>query len=209
VRDQLRAGLILLALVVYGIAASPLPRSMKRSQFDTPMAIEEVDQWVGILGAAGIPITRAALSDDAFAVGTVFADLRSALLGPFKGWFRITGTGQGWGLFTYPDIFPHQLVIEVRPKGGTFAPIYAGLDPDAAWMRPQLAYRRVRGVYDGNTTKPGASYDNFVHWIGRLALADFPDSAEVRVGFVRTHTTMPGVPRDPERSERFQRVVSR
>jgi hypothetical protein len=194
---------------VYGLAASPLPKSLKRSQFDNPIAEEEFDKWVGILGGVGISTTRKDLADEVFDFGSIFAGVRGVLLGPFKGWFRISGTGQSWGLFTYPDSYPHQLVVEVRPAGGEWKTVFAGLDPDATWMRDQLAYRRVRGVYDGNTKNPGASYDNFVQWIGKRALEDFPDAAEVRVGFIRTHTVMPGVPPDPERLPRFQKTVTR
>jgi len=204
-----RAALIALALVVYGVAASPLPKTVKRSHFEQPIAIEELDRWVGILGRIGVATTRAELSGRAYEAGRALADVRGALLGPFKGWFRVSGTGQGWGLFTYPDSYPYQLVIEVRPAAGDWRPVYAALDPDAAWRRDQLAYRRVRGVYDGNTRKPGASYENFADRIGRLALADFPDAAEARVGFIRTHSTMPGRPRDPERLPQHQRTVAR
>ncbi len=208
-RDHVRAALIAVTLIVYGVAASPLPKSVKRSHFEQPIAVEELDRWVGILGGAGVTVTRAELADRAYVVGRALADVRSALLGPFKGWFRVSGTGQGWGLFTYPDSYPHQLVIEVRPSEGEWRPVYAALDPDAPWRRDQLAYRRVRGVYDGNTRKPGASYDNFVQRIGRLALTDFPDAAEARVGFISTHSTMPGRPRDPERLPKLQRTVAR
>ncbi len=205
----MRAALLALTVLVYGVAASPLPKSVKRSHFETPIAIEEVDRWVGILGGVGIDVTRKELSDGSYEVGRFFADVRRTLLGPFKEWFRVSGTGQGWGLFTYPDSYPHQLVIEVRKKGGTWRPVYAALDPDAGWRRSQLAYRRVRGVYDGNTRKPGASYTHFVAWVGGLALTDHPDADEARVGFIRTHSTMPHVTPDPERLARHHRVVQR
>lgn len=208
-RDHVRAVVIALVLVVNGVAASPLPKSVKRSQFDTPIAIEELDRWVGISQTVGVPLTRAELTEHAYTIGKFFADLRGSLLGPFKGWFRVTGTGQGWGLFTYPDSYPHQLVVEVRPADGEWRPVYTALDPDAAWRRSSLVYRRVRGVYDGNTRKPGASYDNFAAWLGKHALADFPDAAEARVGFVRTHSTMPDKEPDPERLPKFHRVVKR
>ncbi|MDP2306016.1 MAG: hypothetical protein Q8P18_08310 [Pseudomonadota bacterium] len=214
VRDHVRAVVIALVLVVNGLAASPMPKSVKRSHFETAIAIEELDRWVGILGSVGLTLTRPELTEHTYAVGKFFAELRGTLVGPFKGWFRVTGTGQGWGLFTYPDSYPHQLVIEVRSASGAgpegeWRTVYAALDPDAAWHRSHLVYRRVRGVYDGNTRKPGASYDNFVAWAGKQALVEFPDAAEARVGFVRSHSTMPNVTPDPERLPKFQRVVTR
>lgn len=208
-RAHLRAILIALALLVNGIAASPLPKSVKRSQFTSEVGVEELDRWVGILGGVGVTVTRKDLGEQLYTVGKFFTDLRRSLLGPFGTWFRTTGTGQGWGLFTYPDSYPHQLVIEVRKAGGDWRPVYAALDPDATWRRSTFVYRRVRGVYDGNTQKPGASYDNFVARVGEQALAEFPDEAEVRVGFIRTHSTMPNVKPDPERLPAFRRVVTR
>lgn len=200
--------MIALVIAVYGVAASPLPKTMKRSQFDAPIAVEELDRWVGLLGGVGIVLTRDELAEHTYQVGKVFADLRGVLLGPFKPWFRISGTGQGWGLFTYPDSFPHQLVVEVR-EAGEWRVVYAALDPERDWMRPALAYRRVRGVYDGNTRKPGASYWNFVDFVAARALADHPAASEARVGFMRTHSVRPGEEPDPERSPRFQKVVAR
>ena len=208
VRDHVRAALIAATLLVHGIAASPLPKSVKRANFDSEMATEEFDRWVGILRGVGIRTTRKALADDAYASGVVLADLRGFLLGPFRPWFRISGTGQAWGLFTYPDSFPHQLVIEVREQGAWRA-VFKALDPDAHWQRELLAYRRVRGVYDGNTQKPGPSYTHFVTWIGHRALEDFPTADAARVGFLRFHTRAPGEPADPSVEAKFQRVVER
>ncbi len=207
-RDQLRAVLIALVIAVYGVAASPLPKGVKRSQFETAMAKEELDRWVGILGGVGVTTTRKDLADFSWEWGQSLSQVRSALLGPFRPWFRVSGTGQGWGLFTYPDTFPHQLTVDVRVNG-EWKRVYAGLDDEADWMRDTLVYRRVRGVYDGNTRKPGASYTNFANWIGRRALEDFPEATEARVGFLRFHTLAPGEAPDPERTEKYQRVVTR
>jgi hypothetical protein len=206
--DHARGALLALVLVVHGIAASPLPKSVKRSQLESPIGREELDHWVNILGGVGVTVTRAELEDATLVVGSRAADVRRTLLGPFQPWFRFTGTGQGWGLFTTPDTFPHQLVVEVR-RGETWETVYAGLDPDATWNRDRFAYRRLRGVYDGNTRKPGASYDNFVAQVGAWALADFPDASAARVGFVRFHTRAPDQPPDPERAEKFKRAVAR
>jgi hypothetical protein len=205
---RVRAALIALGVVVHGFAAAPLPRSVKRSQMDTPMAKEELGRWVAVAARVGVEITIPELADWMTSTGAVAASARKAVMAPFGPWFRLTGTGQGWGLFTYPDTFPHRLTVEVR-EGRSWRTVYAGLDPDATWMRPQLAYRRVRAVYDGNTDKVGPSYEPFVDWVAAHAFADFPDAKQVRVGFVRTHSTMPGEAADPEVAARLLRVRSR
>lgn len=207
--DHVRAALIALALVVYGLAASPLPKNVRRGQFESELAREELGRWVEILGTVGITTTHAEIADGLTAVGTFFADIRAVTLKPLGPFFRLSGTGQAWGLFTYPDTWPHQLRVEIRETGGEWRAVYAGLDPDAQWMRDVLVYRRVRGVYDGNTNKPGASYDNFAEWIGRAALEDFPEADEARVGFLRFHTVQPDRPQDPKVEEKFWRAVHR
>jgi hypothetical protein len=208
VREHVRAALIAFALLVHGIAASPLPKSVRRAQFDTPIAQEEIGRWVHLLTSVGIVTTHAEIAEASITYGTALADLRTTLLGPFRPWFRISGTGQAWGLFTFPDTFPHQLTVEIE-RGGTWERIFAGLDDDATWMRTTLAYRRVRGVYDGNTRKPAKSYDNLANWLAARALADFPDATAARIGFVRFHTKAPGEPPDTEQTVKFQRVVPR
>ena len=204
-----RAAVITFALVVHGIPALPLPRSIKRSQFDTPMASEEMARWSRLVGSVGIDRSASQLSDLFFAMGTVAVDARKMMVAPFARFYRVSGTGQGWGLFTYPDSFPHQLCVDIRREGGGWEQIYAGLDPTDDWHRPQLVYRRIRGVYDGSTEKPGITYTNFVSWVSGEAFADFPDAEAVRVSFLRAHNTRPGEPQDPEKKRRWERVKTR
>ena len=206
---HVRAALIAFALVAYGIPALPLPRSIKRAQFDTPMASEEMARWSRLVGAFGIERSGAQLADLFFAVGTVAFEARREMVAPFRDFYRVTGTGQGWGLFTYPDSFPHQLCVDIRRGAGGWVPVYAGLDPAADWNRSRLVYRRIRGVYDGSTEKPGLSYANFVDWIAGEAFTDFPEAEAVRVSFLRAHHTRPGEPQDPEKKRRWERVKTR
>jgi hypothetical protein len=198
--EHLRGALLLAVVLVHGVAASPLPRQVLRSQYETPLAREEVTRWRKTLLGAGVSLTETQLVDASFAVGSSLAGVRRALLGPFGELFRLTGTGQGWGLFTYPDTFPHQLHVWTRE--GAEAPWevrYAGLDPEHAWDRDVLAFRRVRGIYDGQTTRPGTSWQRFAAWEARRALEAFPSATHARVGFLRRHTYAPGeAPATPE-----------
>jgi hypothetical protein len=192
-RIRLRAALIALGILVHGFAALPIPRSARRSSLDLPVAHDEIVLWSKFLTSWGFPIEPKALADDSFAVASGASDFRRAVMAPFNGWFRVSGTGQGWGLFTYPDSWPNQLRVDVRRKpNGKWEPLYAGLDPDLVWMRGRFVYRRVRGVYDGNSYKPGPSFENFVDWVADEAFAQFPDVREVRVSFMRLHTVLPG-----------------
>lgn len=207
-RRRVRAVGIAILLVTQGMVALPLPRSVKRSDFDQPVAREEMGRWVEVLGSVGVHTTHDALADAFTEYGSAFGGVRKDVLLPLKPFLRLTGTGQSWGLFTYPDTFPHKLVIEAR-TGARWDTLYGGLDPDHTFLRNILVYRRVRGVYDGNSGKPGPSWENFTQWVARQAFAAFPDVEEVRVRFLRFHTVPPGGAADTEVVPRHARTILR
>jgi len=205
VTAELRAGLIAGVLAVYGFAALPLPKAVQRSTFETPVAREELGRIITLAAGFGVALEHDRFADDLTRWGNAVGAVRRTALLPVKGWLRITGTGQAWGLFTYPDTWPHQLVVEAL-AGDRWEVLYAGLDPAATWDREVFVYRRVRGVYDGNTTRPGASWENFALWTARRAALAAPEAPQVRVGFVRFHTTPPTGEADPQRERRHLRT---
>ncbi len=205
-----RAALLLFVVALHLFAAAPLPRSVRRSQYEGPMARDEVARWVELLAAVGVRRTPEELVEASYRSGVFWSELRRSVLRPFDGVFRVTGTGQGWGLFTYPDTYPHRLTVWARPRhDAPWEVLYAALDAAHDWRRPWFAYRRIRGVYDGQTAKPGPSYETFARWAAGLAFDDVPWAAEVRVGFVRAHTTEPGRTPDPTTTQRNLRTFTR
>lgn len=195
---SVRAALMALVLAVYGLAALPLPHSARRAMFDEPVAREELAAQAALLGRVGVAVTPAQVADVLQASNELGVAVYERTLKPLAPLFRWTGTGQSWGLFTYPDTFPHQLTVEVRagPKA-PWVTWFAGLDPEHAWMRDVIAYRRVRGVYDGQTSKPGASWNNLTRWLARRAFEQDATLTSVRVSFRRFHSVRPGEPADP------------
>lgn len=190
---QVRAGLLAVVIVINGIAALPIPHSIKRSSFEEAVAVEELAAQRVLLAKIGISLTAQEWEDVLFASGSAWVKVYEWTVKPFNPLLRITGTGQSWGLFTYPDTHPHRLIVEVREGAdGPWREIYAGLHPEHRWKRELLAYRRVRGVYDSQTSKPGASWKNLTRWLARQAMTEDPEIAAVRVAFRRFHTVAPG-----------------
>jgi hypothetical protein len=205
----LRAALLAVVVFVHGVAASPLPPSPTTAKaLANPIAVEELDGWVRLLGGLGVTTNRAQLTELAVRSSVVTSELRGLVTKPFRPLMRITGTGQGWGLFTYPNTHPHRLVIEVE-RGGEFQVVYRALDPEHRYLEPQLTFRRVRGVYDDNASKVRPSYESFARWVARRAFADWPDATRVRVKMIRTHVVTPGQKPDPKSEVRLVRVVKR
>ena len=188
-----RAALLTIVLVVEGVTALPIPHTVrKRDLALEPVAVEEIETQRALLAKVGIQLSHAEIVDGLAASGEAWAGLYSRATKPLGPVFRVLGIGQSWGLFTYPDTFPHQLTVEIRTaKTGPWALWYAGLDAEHPWMAEVLTYRRVRGVYDGQTTKPGASWNNITRWLAARACATNADVEVVRVSFRRFHTVRP------------------
>jgi len=203
-----RGFVLAIVIAVHGFAALPLPHSVKPAMMRSPVAQAEFERWSTLLSRVGIQRNATQLQADAVKIGTQTAKLRKQALAPFSPMFRHTGTGQGWSFFNTPDAYPDRLRVEARIDGG-WSLLFEALSEEADFLAPQLTYRRVRGVYDGNTDRPGASYNHLVDWIAEEAFDHFPDVDRVRVSFVRTHTTAPGQTPDPMKTTRLKRVRNR
>ena len=205
---KVRAALLAVVIAVHGVAAAPLPNGVSEGDFKNPIARDEMRRWSEILKGVGIEATPEELAKTALGLGKKTSELRKTLLKPFGPIFRVSGTGQGWGLFTYPNSYPHRMEIDMR-VGDQWQTLFRALDPEHTWMEHHLTYRRVRGVYDDNVMSTRSSYNNFVRWIAKRAFEDFPQAEAVRVRMIRSHVVLPGAPPDPETTVRLIRTVQR
>jgi hypothetical protein len=207
---HVRAAAILGAMLASALLAVPLPRHVKRSRLETPLATEELGRWSGLLGSVGVDLSVDDLRTLVWTVGEQGGGVRRTVRAPIAPLADALGVGQSWGLFTYPDTFPHRLVVETRDGGGApWERRYEGMSATHTWRREQFVYRRLRGIYDGQTTSVSPTWDAFARWTARAAFADFPGATHTRVMFLRSHTRAPGEPPDPERALRHIRVVAR
>lgn len=189
--SDLRAAILLVVLGINGIAAAPLARKADRKALKRPLAMDEIGRWQKILGSVGLEVSTDDLGELSYQWARIGLDIRKFFLDPVKPLFRITGTGQAWALFTYPDRFPARLVIDARPKDGLWVTVYAALDNEHTFAREKLVYRRTRGVYDSSSEKIANSYDPFCSWIAAEVFAAYPHYDEVKVRFQRIHTREP------------------
>ena len=199
--DDARAALLLVVLAPNLFASLPLARSASRKNFDTPVARDEFTRLRELAATFGWTLSHEEMADFVFAAAHAEVAFRNALLAPARPFFRITGTGQAWGLFSYPDRFPAQLIVESRPRGGAYQLRFAALDQDADLGAEKLVYRRVRGVYDSNSDKLGATWDPFVSWAAGEVFAADPEAYEVRVQFRRLRTFEPNEADSDQRVE--------
>jgi hypothetical protein len=207
-RDHLRAIAIAVVLIVHGYIALPIPSTVNAKQFNNPIAKDELDRWVGILGKRGVVLTRAELQAEVIERAKGITTFRKSSLEPIKPINRVTGTGQAWGLFTYPNSFPHTMYIELEIDGA-WQPLYTPLDPEHDWNKRLFVFRRIRGVYDDNATNTRQSYENFVDWVSGMALEEHPQATAVRIYYRQGHVTLPGEEKDPETKLVNERIRTR
>lgn len=206
-----RAGLIGLVLFVHACAAMPIPRPIRPDEARTPTAQDEFALWLRIFGRLGVQTSQDQLLDLLNKVGGVCLNTRNAVVEPVRPLLRLTGTGQAWALFAYPERYPNHLQIEIRGAGGDWELIYAAADPEHDFLADQLAFRRVRGVYDTAASRgsPGAAYDRFADWVAREVFAAYPDAADVRIKMLQKRVTLPDEVANEEEKTRLVRLRSR
>jgi hypothetical protein len=197
----LRAALIALVLVVSWVDAMPLPE-LSASDLRYEMAGDEIRAWQGVLARVGIVVSEGELAEAGLAIGARSTAFRRGILRPFRPFFRVTGVGQAWGLFAYPDPHAGRLVVEGRAGEEEWQPLYVAPGADEP-LEAVLECRRVRGVYDdvGDRPRPGAAWLRFADWIAALAFARYPELDEVRVRLPYKHIVVPGRESDKKRPE--------
>jgi hypothetical protein len=208
---KIRAALVAIALFAHGLYAAPVPHVVTARDFDNPVSQDEVEAWASRLQAVGVPITVDQLKEQVILWTGRIGGAHKALKGPFGPFLRVTGTGQGWGLFANPDTHPTRLEIRAAGEDGRLEPLYLQLDSEAQWAWRRLAYRRVRGCYDaqGPRKRSHPVYRAFTDWIASLAFAEHPQLQLVEVSLVRTHTTLPSEEPDPMAKREHPRKVRR
>ncbi|MCK6502339.1 hypothetical protein L6R53_02895 [Myxococcota bacterium] len=194
----LRALLIALVLLVHGTKALPWP-DVRERDLSYGVAQDELERWAGVLGGVGIPLSAAQLSERVLDLGRASAAAQRALHGPFRPLLRLTGTGQAWGLFAYPDPYAGRLVVSSRQvqddgQPGPWQERYRAPGQGDPWLVARLENRRIRGVYDdnGDRPKPGGFYDPFCDWVAVEIMAREPAVVEVEVRLDLVTNRVPG-----------------
>jgi hypothetical protein len=200
-----RGALLAVVVAVHGVAAAPLPHAVTANDLRNPVSADELARWADRLGMGKDELARQVIA----ITGAIGAAHRG-VLAPARPVLRFTGTGQGWGLFANPDTHPDRLVVRGRGPDGERV-LYQRRDADHAWDAPVLTYRRIRALGDsgGFRGRPSATFQRFAKWVGRRALASFPELDAVEVAMERTHTTLPGRPPDPAVQKRHAVTVRR
>jgi hypothetical protein len=188
--------LIAVVLVTQLLDAIPLPE-LKPQHLQNPVARRELAQWSGALSTVGVELSPQRLAELGLTVGEGATAFRHTVLRPWHPLRRLTGTGQAWGLFAYPEPATGRLVVEAHTAQGTEQLYRAPGDGDAALVEV-LAYRRMRGIYDDASDRPTPRkiYHRFGQWVAAGVMTERPGvtAVEVRLDLHPVRTPDEGEP---------------
>ncbi len=199
---HVRALGIALVLLLQLLDATPLPE-LRESHLRNPIAWDELNRWSRVLTQAGIAMTPEEMLQFGLALGDGSRAFRKVALRPWHPFRRLTGTGQSWGLFAYPDPYAGRLTVDALGADGQWREAYRAPGAGHPALVAQLEYRRVRGVYDdaADRPKPRKVYDRLAAWVAQRTFEELPETTEVKVYFERTHVVRPDRRRGEEESE--------
>ena len=203
-----RSVLIGIVLLSQWIDALPLPE-LRKKDLQYPVAQDEIQRWTGVLNSLGVALTEEEVVELALEMGQIAISFRKLTMAPLRPLKRVTGTGQSWGLFAYPDPYAGRLVVDVREGRGEWvtrfsAPGAIGADR----LSQRLRYRRVRGIYDdiGDRPKPGATYSRFADWVAWEIFNEHPEITAVQIRLDLVHVILPDEGEAPPEKRRHARL---
>jgi hypothetical protein len=207
-RKKLRA-IILCVLIAFNVVgAYPTPGNVTEEKLREGTAKSEVARWVKRLQAFGV-------DTDAEEVGRFYAGfaqglnrVRDVLMSPVTPFMDLTGTQQGWRLFSLPNERPHVLRV-VGERKGKRRVLYETWSDSKTLLAETLEFRRVRALYNPSSQGPPNTYDAFARRLSERVFELRPELDSVTVLLEQRHTTLPGERKDPKREERFVHVFPR
>ena len=186
--------LIGIVLLSQWLDALPLPE-LRKKDLQYPVAQDEITRWTGVINSLGVAVTEEEVVTLALEMGRIAIAFRQHTMAPLRPLKRLTGTGQSWGLFAYPDPYAGRLVVDVREGKGEWVTRFSAPGTIGADRLSQLLrYRRVRGIYDdiGDRPKPGATYSRFADWVAWEVFTESPEITAVQIRLDLVHVTLPG-----------------
>ena len=144
-------------------------------------------------------------------LGSLAGTFRKKVLKPWYPLRRLTGTGQSWGLFAYPEPASGRLVVDGIGPEGTRT-LYRAPGGEGDSLEALLEYRRIRGIYDdgGDRPRPRPIYRRFTEFVAGRVFAMHPELTAVEIRLDLHPLIPPGegepVPDTPRHARQLQRA---
>jgi hypothetical protein len=203
-RYRFVAGLVCAFVTAHVVAvtllAFPAPEgAMDRADWKGPLAQEEFQSWADSLTSWGADVSSAELEDWLWGVAQGYMSVRETLLWPFRPYYSLCGTSQGWRMFVGPNLYPSHLHIDIE-ENGKWRPVYIERDPDHNWLGDKLDHEHFRtAIFTMIFFEYHRHYAQFARWVARHAARSWPEAARVRVRVYKYRTPGPTEVRENRR----------
>ena len=206
---DLRAALITVVLLCNALLALPSPGNVTEEKLANEVARDEIRLWQRVLAQVGIERSEDQIAQLATTWGPRVHEVRQALVAPLKPFTHHLKLNQRWALFTYPDTWPHYLVVEAKGGPGPWELVHRTHDREHDFLDEKLRYRRLRGYWSALPRKHSSRWKRFSRWLADQVFDAHPDYQIVRVRFERVQTTPPYSDEPPEVSDTRKRILKR
>jgi hypothetical protein len=205
---KVRATLLVIVILTQVFLALPLPHRVSESTLKRPEAKEEFSRWMSLIHGVGLDWTRNEVKTGLISWTHSIADTHKSISRPLKPFRTYLGIGQSWALFAAPDTHPNRLEVAARIDGN-WEMVFRRIDPEHTLMKPQISFRRVRGIHDGVGNRPGKVYRAFCDFIAAGMFDAKPGADAVRIRMYRHHVAPPHKPPVDDVHLRHTVVVTR
>ena len=193
-RQQFLAAAVLLHTAMITLTSLPLPNE-RMSDDLKPRTKRMVMSWGAPLLSLGWVDSRAELIEGFRQVNNTITTTRASLLGPLIDWQKLSGTTQGWQMFSQVKPYGGRLQIHIRTDDEPWTPIFQDHDT-GQWRAALLNQERVRAgraAYSQRVGKRQRQYQRLGQWLARHAAADFPQATALRVRYQKVVIERPEV----------------
>jgi len=193
-RHHILGAFVALHVVAVFLGALPAPvGGLNKKTWKDHVVASELNAWHETLRKVGMTSSREAFEEQLFQVAVRTVKFRQGLIAPFRPYYQLAGTTQGWRMFVAPMTRPATLRIEGRRAAtDAWESLYVHQSDEADWYATQLGYSRVRPVlFRLGWSHFRKQYKYFAEHLALKAAETHPDLVEVRFVWERRRTPAP------------------
>jgi len=185
---------VTLHVVAVTLMSIPAPMGpMSKADFASPQIQDEVKSYAAMLQNWGVEVEPQEFGEWLRRASNSYYRTRQAILTPFRPYYELCGTEQGWHMFVGPNMYPTRLYLEIDRGDGHWETITIQGDPQYDWFAHRLdleAWRTV--IYSITFFGDRREYKHFVRWLAARAKEDFPRAERFRSRLYRFKYPTPG-----------------
>jgi len=205
---QVRAALLLLHLFAITLMALPAPVGADRSSnYEGPQARRELAQVSDSLARVGVEASPEQIAALSIGISKKVLALRRLALAPFRPYYSLFGTRQGYRMFSGVALYGDRLHVQVE-EAGQWRTLYLARDDAHDWRGPAWDSELSRSMlyrYSGKRYRE--RYGAITKFVAREVALDYPLATRVRISLLHGAVQSPAEARAGEWPEQRDRRV--